>query len=244
MCAHRTVAEPPSLSLAPLPPQALEVWHAEFGATNGSTAVDAVGGEAARRLLALHDADLRHSLERSALLEPLDEHLWRPPRAAVGRFPQLRAVAAREARGESVEDLPFVTRRGEFFSDSAPLRGDPGAAGSLALAFSRISFHHVCVESVCMERVSCVRLETTQLPTGPSLPHPRSGGRGDGPRAAAGACVRPRHGGDCADGGGAWPLGRARARGRAQRRVPRVPPAAGAEAGPGARRVPLRPLAR
>ena len=101
-------------------------------AGDASPALDAAAYLLAQRLVACHMRMGDAEATSVAVLEPLDAHLWAPPHAALGRFPQLRAVLAAElapageARNTALGTLPFLTARdGE---DAA----SPRRAGSLA----------------------------------------------------------------------------------------------------------------
>jgi hypothetical protein len=95
--------------------RALEAWHAPGGGgrrgRSARTSLDVVALAAADALLAAHAAQLGRDAAAAGLLAPLDAFLWAPPRAALGRAPQLRAVLDRELRGASLADLPFLERR-------------------------------------------------------------------------------------------------------------------------------------
>ena len=95
--------------------RALEAWHAPGGGgrrgRSARTSLDVVALAAADSLLAAHAAQLGRDAAAAGLLAPLDAFLWAPPRAALGRAPQLRAVLDRELRGASLADLPFLERR-------------------------------------------------------------------------------------------------------------------------------------
>jgi len=58
-----------------------------------------------------HAIDLRLRRNAAKLLEPLDDHLYRPPPRAYGRFPQLRAVLEAEIVSlNNVETVAFIRR--------------------------------------------------------------------------------------------------------------------------------------
>jgi hypothetical protein len=120
--------------------RALEAWHASPagrrapGAREARCSMDVIAAAAADALLALQADALARDAAAAALLAPLDAHLWAPPRAALGRFPQLRAVLSRELDGRSLHDLPFVERRPaeDGVGDGASADG-----AAWALAFAR-----------------------------------------------------------------------------------------------------------
>jgi hypothetical protein len=102
------------------------------GAGDASPYLDAAAYLLAQRLMGCHLRMGDAEATSVAVLEPLDAHLWAPPHAALGRFPQLRAVLAAEmapageARNAALGALPFLTARdGE---DAA----SPRRTGSLA----------------------------------------------------------------------------------------------------------------
>ena len=85
-------------------------------------ALDATAYILAQRLVQCAARMSDQHAEAAAVLEPLDAHLWAPPPAAVGRFPQLRAVMDAELvpqtaeRQQRLDSLPFVIARDKLVS--------------------------------------------------------------------------------------------------------------------------------
>ena len=118
--------------------EALDAHGAPAKAGDATPALDAAAYLLAQRLVGCHQRMGDAEAMSVAVLEPLDAHLWAPPPAALGRFPQLRAVLAAELapvgepRNAALGALPFVTARDGGTSPGGGEDASPHRMASLA----------------------------------------------------------------------------------------------------------------